>query len=63
MIPMAIDISNMEDKKVQYNLKDIGQVITLLNNLNFKGIEQATAVVEMTHILNSGTIVEPKNNE
>lgn len=46
------------DKYVQYKAEDIQRIIFHLNNLSFKGIDQASAVVDMINILNGGKLVD-----
>lgn len=46
------------DKYVQYKAEDIQRIIFHLNNISFKGIDQASAVVDMINILNSGKLVD-----
>ena len=51
-------MGNEENKIIQFKLNDIGRVIFLLNNLNIKGMDQASALVEIVHILDSGKVID-----
>jgi hypothetical protein len=51
-------MGNEENKIIQFKLNDIGRVMFLLNNLNIKGMDQASALVEIAHILDSGKVID-----
>lgn len=65
---MAIEIDrtpeedkiDIENDNISYAAKDISRIIFLLNNFSFKGIEQASGVVEILNILNNGKVIKVK---
>ena len=60
----AIELTREEMRRAydeldrEYKAEDIQRIIFHLNNLSFKGIDQASAVVDMINILNGGKLVD-----
>lgn len=49
--------TEQQETLVQFKVEDINRVIFHLNNLTIRGVEQASAIVDIVNILNSGKII------
>lgn len=52
-----------EGKVVQFKIEDINRIIIGINNLSVKGVEQASIIVDIINLLNSGKIIDEAENK
>ena len=52
-----------EGKVVQFKIEDINRIIIGINNLSVKGVEQASIIVDIINLLNSGKIIDEVENK